>query len=231
MHTAYHPDLNEKDLKILLSEEESNHAIRVLRKSAGDSILLANGKGLKAEAKITEAHSKKCVVEIERTEFQAPDVKKVHLAIAPTKNMDRMLFLVEKATELGVNKITLLQCANSERSKIRVDKLQATALAAMKQSHRFYLPEVSELIPFKKFIEDHSSGCIAHCIDDVPKLSRRDLQDTPCIGPLLIGPEGDFRPEEVELAQSKGFISVELGKTRLRTETAGLLGVMIMRTR
>jgi 16S rRNA (uracil1498-N3)-methyltransferase len=212
MHTAYHPELVRSADQITLSEEESMHAIKVLRMTEGQQVQIANGKGLKAVGTILQAHAKKYI----------------HLAIAPTKNMDRMTWLVEKTTELGVDKITLLKCANSERGNIRLDKLEKTALSAMKQSQRFFLPEIEDLIPFKEFIKTNPKGMIAHCEDGIEEFKKTALQEVKQNGPLLIGPEGDFRKEEIQMAIDSGYTAVDLGSRRLRTETAGLMGVVLL---
>lgn len=224
MHTAYHPDFDVNSKDLLLSEEESKHVVKVLRHVEGDELEICNGKGIRAIAKITLAHAKKCGVEILSLQQEKPSEKPVHLAIAPTKNMDRLEWFVEKACELGVDKITLLQCKNNERKVVKMERLEKIALAAMKQSQRFYLPELEELISFKEFVTKNPKGGIAHCYNnDTTKVS---IQDWSVTGPLLIGPEGDFTLEEVNLAREQGYTTIDLGKNRLRTETAGLLGVI-----
>jgi 16S rRNA (uracil1498-N3)-methyltransferase len=226
MHSAYHSDFDSKTKTLVLSEEESKHVVKVLRHVEGDQIEICNGKGIRAIAHITLSHPKKCAIEIVTQKFEEAPKKIIHLAIAPTKNMDRLEWLVEKATEIGVDKITLLQCKNNERKVVKMERLEKIALAAMKQSQRFYLPKMAELVSFKEFINKHPKGGIAHCYDN--DTSKVSIQDWEANGPLLIGPEGDFTLEEVNLARDKGYATIDLGKNRLRTETAGLLGVTIL---
>jgi 16S rRNA (uracil1498-N3)-methyltransferase len=228
MHTAYHPELVSSADQITLSEEESMHAIKVLRMTEGQQVQIANGKGLKAVGTILQAHAKRCMLTLSDFQERKAAKKYIHLAIAPTKNMDRMTWLVEKTTELGVDKITLLKCANSERGNIRLDKLEKTALSAMKQSQRFFLPEIEDLIPFKEFIKTNPKGMIAHCEDGIEEFKKTALQEVKQNGPLLIGPEGDFRKEEIQMAIDSGYTAVDLGSRRLRTETAGLMGVVLL---
>lgn len=230
MHTAYHPELTISDEWIVLSQEESNHAVKVLRKSEGERLMVINGKGLMATAEIRLAHHKRCEVSIvERVEREVPHAC-IHLAIAPTKSMDRMTWLVEKATELGVDRISLIKCANNERSVVKTDKLIKVALAATKQSKRFFLPQIDELRNFKDFIQAFPKGLLAYTDNTLPG-DKTSIAEVDVYGPLLIGPEGDFRPIEIELALKSGYQSVTLGPRILRTETAGLYGVIALTQR
>ncbi len=207
-----------------LSEEESGHAIRVLRLKEHDPVTLVNGKGILFEAEISVAHPKKCQLRIIRfwEEYEKRSYT-IHLAVAPTKNQDRMEWLVEKATEIGLDEFTPLLCRFSERKQIQHNRLEKIAVAAMKQSLKAYLPGIREMIAFEQFISHPFPGqkFIAHCYPgDKPFL--KDLVDRDENVLVLIGPEGDFSPEEVTLAIAAGFHEVSLGRSRLRTETAAL---------
>ncbi len=227
MHTAYCPELESSSNFIVLNEEESHHLVKVLRHTIGQELQISNGKGQKSNAKIHLAHPKKCEVEILDSTYEAAPEKLLHLAIAPTKNMDRLEWLIEKSTEIGVDKITLLACKNNERKVVKMERLEKILLSAMKQSQRFYLPELEALTPFPTFIAKYSKGGIAHCYDtDATKASIGKWKVN---GPILIGPEGDFTREEVEMAQSKGYATIDLGQNRLRTETAALFAISAMK--
>jgi len=145
----------------------------------------------------------------------------VHLAIAPTKNMERMEWLAEKVTEMGITHLTLLHCRNNERKQVKLDRLQRILISAMKQSQRLHLPKLDDLCNFNDFVQSFPNGLIAHCAEGskepIQALSKENT------GPILIGPEGDFTKEEVDFALQNGYKSITLGKNRLRTETAGLL--------
>lgn len=226
MHTSYHIDLKELDSTITLSEEESNHLVKVLRFKEGQPVEIANGLGLKAMGEIVLAHPKKCQVKPISFTSEKAKAPLFHIAIAPTKNMDRLEWFVEKATELGVDRITLLQCKNNERKVVKMERLEKIALSAMKQSQRFYLPILDELTPLSEFIDRYPEGAVAHCYDheSIPteKTKVLSLQTN---GPILIGPEGDFSLAEVLLAIKKGYTTIDLGKNRLRTETAALFAL------
>ena len=221
MALFYHSTISEDATSIFLSEEESKHCVRVLRMVNGSLLSLVNGFGASFEVKIIAANPKKCEVEIVSYTHHAPPAFPIHIAIAPTKNMDRMEWLVEKATELGMTKMSLLRCQFSERKAINLERLQKIAIAAMKQSKRYYLPVIEEQVSFADFIKANPVGSIAHCYE-APKKEAISIQQ---IGPVLIGPEGDFSPDELALAEGSGYISVSLGDYRLRTETAALMAV------
>lgn len=225
MHLFYTPDLN-SDI-YTLSEEESRHAIRVLRLKTGDHIELIDGKGGLYEAEIIDDHQKRSSVKIvsSQKEFGKRNWK-LHIAVAPTKNNDRMEWFIEKSTETGIDEITPLECVNSERTITKTERLNKVAISAIKQSVKAYLPKINELTEFKEFIVAASSfrgeKFIAHCH------SRQSLPHIKTLYALyknaliLIGPEGDFSSEEVKLATENGFKEISLGKSRLRTETAAL---------
>jgi 16S rRNA (uracil1498-N3)-methyltransferase len=227
MHTAFHPDFSAKTKTLVLSEEESRHLVKVLRHTDGQELELCNGKGIRAIGKITLAHPKKCEVEIVAHTFEEKPKNTLHLAIAPTKNMDRLEWMIEKATEIGVDKITLLKCKNNERKVVKMERLEKILLSAMKQSQRYYLPELIDLTPIQKFMEKHPNGGIAHCYDN--DSNKEHIANWKAEGPILIGPEGDFTLEEVNLAKENGYTTIDLGKNRLRTETAAVFVVSVLK--
>jgi|TARA_R110000737_G_scaffold164321_1_gene191771 16S rRNA (uracil1498-N3)-methyltransferase len=226
MHTAYCTELQSDTIAAELNETESNHVVKVLRRQEGDELQISNGKGVKAIGTIKLAHPKKCMVSIHDFQYEEPQKNKIHIAIAPTKNMDRLEWFVEKATEIGVDKITLLKCKNNERKVVKMERLEKIILSAMKQSQRFYLPELIELTPIEKFISSNPNGGLAHCYDDLASdKGKTSIKLWNNSGPLLIGPEGDFTVEEVELGLKNNYTTIDLGQNRLRTETAAILGL------
>lgn len=211
----------------LLGEDEAGHASRVLRLQVNDMISIINGKGLKVEAAITEISKKslsfKVQEEIENVQIKSP----LHIAIAPTKSNDRFNFFLEKVTELGLAQISPIQSSNSERKIFKRDKAEKTLISALKQSGNLHLPQLNEMVSFKEFIERDQQGAIkyiAHCEEDQIKQEFKTLiENNERNIVILIGPEGDFTPEEITLAKENNYIPVSLGKTRLRTETAGII--------
>lgn len=227
MHVFYTPDIaNTQELP----EEEAGHCLRVLRLGIGDEVMLTDGRGFFYQAVIAAATQKRCMVKIvSKTEQEPFWGGHLHLALAPTKNMDRMEWLAEKATEIGFDELTFLNCRFSERKVIKTDRIEKIVVSAVKQSLKARKPVVNEMTDFRKFMERDFSGqkFIAHCYEGEKPLLRDVLhpdEDTV----ILVGPEGDFSPEEVTLAMEKGFQPVSLGKSRLRTETAALVAVHLM---
>lgn len=223
MQLFYTPDL--QGLTYRLNNEESKHCIKVLRLKEGDLVHLIDGKGSLFEAKITDANHKACVLQIisETREYGKRDFR-IIIAIAPTKNMDRFEWFLEKAIEIGVDEVIPIICQHSERKEIKLERLEKVVVAAMKQSYKAYMPVLSEAIPFKMLLNRTFNGekCIAHCEEGERKLFK--YQITPKSEVLiLIGPEGDFSKEEINLAVDAGFVPVSLGDSRLRTETAGVV--------
>lgn len=222
MHLFYTPDIL---TKAELPEEEAGHCTRVLRLSQGDEIMLADGKGNFYRAVITAASGKRCQVVIEeRIPQQNSWGCHLHIAMAPTKNMDRNEWVAEKATEIGFNELTFLNCRFSERRVIKDERIEKILVSAMKQSLKATLPILNGMTSFEDFVSHDVKGqkFIAHCYDS----EKQPLKEVSRKGEdalILIGPEGDFSPEEVELAISHGFIPVNLGMSRLRTETAALV--------
>ncbi|MBQ3732809.1 MAG: 16S rRNA (uracil(1498)-N(3))-methyltransferase [Bacteroidales bacterium] len=227
MHYFYSLDISQPF--VTLSNEESEHCVRVMRHREGDAVRVTDGRGHLAEAVVAEAHPKKCLLEIRQ---QITDNilthNGLHLAIAPTKNADRMEWLLEKAIEIGIYSLTFLQCDHSERTHLNLDRLQRLAIAALKQSQTTWLPPLKTM-KFTDFIQQNidtqADKFIAWCDEN----NQRQLVDMPRQFPemiLLIGPEGDFSEEEISLARESGYIEVKLGDRRLRTETAGLYGCL-----
>lgn len=216
-----------------LPESEAQHAIRVLRLKCGDEMWLVDGKGGLHHAIVTTANNKHCLYEIDdSTTIKKTWSGNIHLAIAPTKMIDRMEWMAEKNTEIGFDEITFLDCKFSERHNIRIDRIEKIVLAAMKQSHKAWLPQINPLTSFSDFIDLHRTGqrFIAHCYNEIEKIDLFDtLQNIPASEDItiLIGPEGDFSIDEVRMAMETGYKSISLGKSRLRTETAGLSAVMM----
>lgn len=206
-----------------LSPEESHHAVKVLRLTAGTKLQVVDGKGGWHAGQISEAHPKHCLVMFtESKQFPATSFR-LQLAVAPTKSNDRFEYFLEKATEIGVNKISPLLCERSERKLIKDDRLQKVVVSAMKQSGRAWLPKLDSLAIFREFVSLPFSGqkFIAHCVED-QKLSLKECYIKGENAVILIGPEGDFSADEIELAIAQGFQPVTLGNYRLRTETAAL---------
>lgn len=221
MQIFYTPDITTCRV---LPEEESGHCIRVLRLAEGDEILLTDGKGSFYKAAISRAHPKHCEVTVVES-WQPPALWnfRLHIAVAPTKNMDRMEWFAEKATEIGIDAITCLNCRFSERREIKPARLEKILVSAMKQSQKATLPQLAGMTDFRTFIRQPFEGrkFIAHCGEGEKSLLKRTYR--PGENALvLIGPEGDFSPEEVALALKEGFEPISLGASRLRTETAAL---------
>ncbi|MCA1759298.1 MAG: 16S rRNA (uracil(1498)-N(3))-methyltransferase, partial [Bacteroidales bacterium] len=221
MQLFYVPNVAKSE--IVLDETESKHAIRVLRLNAGDKVQVVDGAGGFYTAEITEPHPKKCKLSIleSHKEFGKRQFK-LHIAIAPTKNIDRFEWFLEKATEIGIDEITPLLCEHSERKNIKPDRLEKILVSAMKQSVKAYLPKLNPLVPYNNFIKLNgtSQKFIAHCnVGEKPHLKNEIEKGGNVI--ILIGPEGDFSPDEVEQAKTNGFREISLGPSRLRTETAG----------
>ncbi|MCR9173028.1 MAG: 16S rRNA (uracil(1498)-N(3))-methyltransferase [bacterium] len=207
-----------------LSEEESKHIVRVLRGQVGDTIGMLDGNGHLFTCKIADAHPKRCLLSIVRVDFEPKPTSEIHIAVAPTKQMERIEWFVEKAVEIGVTKITLLDCKNGERARIKPDRLVKKAISAMKQSQRRYLPEIVDLTSFQDFLKEHPFGLLAHCYEEEKNEFSGVFRTSNC--PILIGPEGDFSEAEVAQAINQGYKPVTLGTNRLRTETAALYACM-----
>ncbi len=206
-----------------LTAEESWHCTKVLRMKAGETIHLIDGVGSFYEGTLSVVNEKKCIVNIiagPKQQIKHPYY--LHLAIAPTKNIDRMEWMVEKAVEMGIDEITFVRCKNSERTVIKEDRLIKIAESAAKQSLQAYIPKINGLTNFNDIIKVNADlKFIAHC-EESHKKTLKDFELKNRKSLVLVGPEGDFTSEEVKLAKNEGFSELSLGNTRLRTETAGL---------
>ncbi|WP_452226975.1 16S rRNA (uracil(1498)-N(3))-methyltransferase [Lacinutrix cladophorae] len=224
MQLFYNPDITENTTEFTFNKEESRHIIKVLRKSVGEKLQITNGKGWFFNAKITIADIKNCVVQILDKKLQAKKDYTLHLAVAPTKMNDRYEWFLEKATEIGIDRITPIICEHSERKIIKPERFEKIIQSATKQSLNCYLPKLNPAIPFKEFLQQDFSGnlFIAHCEETAKKSLKNELQAKQNIT-ILIGPEGDFSVKEIEIAIQNKFIPVTLGETRLRTETAAIV--------
>lgn len=222
----YCPDI---ETSLTLSEEESAHCCQVLRAKIGDEIDVTDGVGTIYHCCVTNPHRKHCQVEIVSKHTPAPLHRGwVHIAIAPTKMMERLEWFVEKATEMGVDEITLLCCEHSERRTVKMERVEKVMIAAAKQSLRSTFPILHDMVDCKSFIADNQ-GYIAYCEEGyAPSDGRRYLKDHTEDGIVLIGPEGDFSSAEIAAAKQRGWIPVSLGNGRLRTETAALVACHTM---
>lgn len=214
-----------------LPNEEGQHAARVLRLEAGDEVFLMDGVGQFYRAVLTLVTQKRCLYEITETLPQAKAWSgRIHLAIAPTKNIDRIEWIAEKCSEIGWDELSFLNCKFSERKQLRTDRIEKIIVSAVKQSRKPFMPTVNELHDFNQFVSQNRQGrkFICHCYDEIEKsdlfhlLNDMDKDDDITI---LVGPEGDFSIDEVRFALQNGYESVTLGNFRLRTETAGLMAV------
>lgn len=215
--------------------EEALHALRVLRIKSGDEINLMDGVGNFYRAEVTLAATKRCLYEVKEVLPQQPAWHgHVHLAIAPTKVMDRIEWMAEKATEIGFDELSFLNCKFSERKTMRTVRLDKIVISAVKQSHKAWKPIVNQMVSFKEFIAQPRKGrkFICHCYEEFEKVDlMTELQkpyDEDADVTVLVGPEGDFSVDEVKLAIDNGYESASLGTSRLRTETAGLMSVAMV---
>jgi 16S rRNA (uracil1498-N3)-methyltransferase len=210
----------------VLTPEESWHCAKVLRYKINDQIELIDGKGAFYKAVLTQVHEKKCVASVtEGPVLQQKHPYYLHLAIAPTKQIDRIEWMIEKAVEIGVDELSFIKCKNSERTVIKTDRIQKIVESAVKQSKQAFIPKVNELIEFNLLLKSAAENkFIAHC-EEEEKLQIKQLKIQNSSYLVLIGPEGDFSPNEIIDAKNSGFKALSLGNTRLRTETAGLYAV------
>ena len=227
-----------------LPQEEAMHALRVLRLTEGDEISLVDGEGTLYKAVITSATGKHCHYDIaESLPQQRPWKGKLHIAMAPTKMMERTEWMAEKVTEIGVDELSFPECRFSERRKMRKERVEKVVVAAMKQSHKAWMPQVNDMCTFKQFIDNERGGrkYICHCYNEIERreltsLLRESAESNAATGDtsdedvtILIGPEGDFSIEEVRYAVSEGYKSTSLGPSRLRTETAAIVAATVAR--
>lgn len=224
MHYFYVPQVTPKHEFVILPEEEARHAIKVLRMRLGDDICLLDGLGGKYMGVIYGTESKRYEVRIDKYELQPKlHTHRIHIGIAPTKNTDRMEWLIEKSVEIGVDQISFIISRYCERKSMKMERLHKIAVAAMKQSGNLYLPKLTEMILFRDFLGkvEEKSRYMAYVPTESSKtLAKAFKLQSACV---LIGPEGGFGEEEVVLAEEAGFECVSLSHHRLRTETAGII--------
>ena len=224
MQLFYNPDLDKSAAQFSFSPEESRHIVKVLRKKEGDILKVTDGKGHLYSIQILTSDPKLCRAEIISTNSELPKRHWLHIAVAPTKNNDRFEWFLEKATEIGIHEITPIICERSERKIVKPERLQKVVQAAMKQSLQVFLPKLNDPISYADFLKEEQHGLlfIAHCEEDEKmELKRRIAPDKDIT--ILIGPEGDFSKNEINIAYKKGFLPVSLSRNRLRTETAALV--------
>lgn len=219
----YAPDI---DKTLTLPESDSGHCCRVLRMTTGDIIEVVDGKGNSFQCRITDAHHKHTKVDIISKSVEAKHwIGRLTLAVAPTKNIDRMEWLLEKAVEIGIDRIVFLKCDRSERKDIKNERILKILVSAMKQSMKASLPEFDGMVDFNKFLSEDfgtSQKFIGYCSSEYPKLQLLKEYNPGTDAVIVIGPEGDFSPNEIKNAVDNGFKCVTFGNTRLRTETAAL---------
>lgn len=221
----YSPDI---ESTLVLPAEESLHCSRVLRKKEGDEIFVTDGKGSRFECVVEKADPKKTTVRILNKISEPKGWRnRITVAVAPTKNIDRMSWLVEKAVEIGVDDIVFVDCRRNERHKLSVDRLRRVAVSAMKQSLKTVLPQMGEMMSLKDLLNQNNGGgkFFGYCDENTERKNFASDYTKGSDVVILIGPEGDFSPEEVELLKESGFIPVTFGESRLRTETAALFGI------
>ncbi len=227
MNLFYQPRIAERIFQ--LEEEESRHCIKVLRKREGEIIRLTDGKGSFYDAVITKADPRVCQFNITDTYTPSPLTFSIHVAIAPTKNIDRIEWFVEKSVELGIDRISLIECDHSERTFIKTERLKKVAISAMKQSLKALLPTIENPISFRSFVEQqHADQNFIAYVDDQNTTQLKDIAKPNNSYLVLIGPEGDFSNDELMFALQNNFVKVGLGKSRLRTETAGIAACHIL---
>jgi len=228
MQLFFHQNLENNTVE--LPEDESKHCVRVLRKKVGDEIMLIDGKGNKAICKITDDNQKKCKLEVvEKFHFPAKAIG-MHIAIAPTKNFDRMDWMLEKCTEIGVNEISFIETENSERNKINMERCEKILIQSIKQSKQYWLPKLNNIISFKQFVSNQKTNelnaLMAWCNEH--SLTINEAIDIKKSTLLLIGPEGDFTDLEAKMAMDHNFKTISLGQNILRTETAAVFSSAVI---
>jgi len=219
----FDPLIKESTKEFIFSREESKHLAKVIRKVPGDIIYVTNGKGIEWKGVLSFVSPQKTIASLKAFKKHPPKKYQIHLAIAPTKNNNRMEWLIEKLTELGVSSITPLLCDHSERKIIKKERLEKITISGLKQSQQFYLPKVNEMVSFKDFViaSKKQETYIAHC-EESPKENLDAISFKGTSQTVMIGPEGDFSHREIKEAVMAGIKAVSIGKQRFRTETAGL---------
>ncbi|MDB4180289.1 16S rRNA (uracil(1498)-N(3))-methyltransferase [Flavobacteriaceae bacterium] len=229
MRLFYNKDLSQDDSRLIIDREESRHIVKVLRKKVGDTIYITNGKGILFTTVIDVINKNSTELKITNSKKESKTKFHINIAVAPTKNNDRIEWFVEKSTEIGVNTISTVMCEKSERKIIKMDRLEKITISAIKQSLQLHKPIIEELVSFKEFTRNCKSDnkFIAHCKES-EKLFLNNCKIKAKTITVLIGPEGGFSDNEIDLAEKHGFISVSLGNNRLRTETAAIAATQIL---
>lgn len=227
----YIVDHDPSQKEMVLDEDTSRHIIQVLRMKEGEKLRLTDGKGNLITAEITEEHKKHCRVKVLDSRLTSHVSRHISIAISLLKNASRFEWFLEKATEIGVNKIIPLTCERTEKQKFRYERMKGICISAMLQSQQAWLPELHEPVQFDDLVIRQSGDCtkmIAHCIDEEKQLVHHQIAQSSNLL-IAIGPEGDFTKEEIDLALNNDFIPVSLGETRLRAETAGVVAATLLR--
>lgn len=225
-------ELSALSSSLLLDEEQSRHAIQVLRMRKGDALILTDGKGHRCTARIDSDHKKACTVIIEQTEVVAPSDRRVRIAISLLKNPGRFEWFLEKATEIGIEEVIPLLCDRTTREHFRYNRMQQVIINALLQSQQAWMPVLHAPLPFDQLaglLQVEEEKLIAHCMEGEKGPVHSYLKTGPCATVILIGPEGDFTPDELRLAIEMGCRPVSLGTSRLRTETAGMAAAALLK--
>ncbi|MBN8699374.1 MAG: 16S rRNA (uracil(1498)-N(3))-methyltransferase [Chitinophagales bacterium] len=226
----YKEDIAAGAEQVILDEDTSKHIVQVLRMQNGEQLQLTDGKGNLFTGVITDNNRKRCAVAILQTTNLQPQTRKISIAISLLKNTSRFEWFLEKATEIGVSEIIPLVCARTEKTAFKYDRMKSILVSAMLQSQQCRLPVLQEPIKFNQLVQTapHPQKLIAHCEETGVKQALSTLQPVSASAIILIGPEGDFTPEEIQLALGNNFSAATLGNTRLRTETAGVVAASLL---
>ncbi|QDK79209.1 16S rRNA (uracil(1498)-N(3))-methyltransferase [Spirosoma sp. KCTC 42546] len=230
MHLFYQPSLSPPTAVDFLSEDDSRHAVKTLRLGIGEIIAVTDGHGNQHTAVITKADARRCTFRITDTKTTSPRPFSVRICVAPTKNLDRIEWFVEKAVEVGIERISFFFGQHSERRVLKLERLEKIAVSAMKQSLQSFLPILDEAIPFSELVKtiQEEQRFIAHLPTDGPPINLAKAATLTGKYAVLIGPEGDFSEKEIQQAVATGFQMVTLGPNRLRTETAALTACQLL---
>eukprot|EP01012_Entosiphon_sulcatum_P044259 TRINITY_DN58873_c0_g1_i1.p1 TRINITY_DN58873_c0_g1~~TRINITY_DN58873_c0_g1_i1.p1 ORF type:complete len:243 (-),score=34.30 TRINITY_DN58873_c0_g1_i1:87-815(-) len=221
----YHNQPLSNNAIVQLDEDNAKHIVQVLRMQVGDALRITNGNGDVADAVITDAAKKRCAVTLSKVTHHEPAKHKLHLAVAFTKNTSRNEWLLEKATELGASSIIPLMATRSEKERMRAERWTGILVSAMMQSQQYYLPVLAAPTKFADVLsqyKDVAQKLVGHCIEEVPRTPLKKAMQPAKETIVLIGPEGDFTPEEVTLCSENGFVGITMASQRLRTETAAM---------
>lgn len=229
----YIASYNTQQQEVVLDENASRHIVQVLRMKPGERLNITDGIGNLLSCIIKDDHKKHCSVIVESNRYQQRPTSKITVAISLVKNASRFEWFLEKATEIGVSEIIPLICERTEKEKFRTDRLQQIVVSAMLQSQQVWLPVLHEPIAYELLFRQeevvaNQQKFIAHCIENEKKQLVSELSNTSASQVILIGPEGDFTPDEIDIALANKFIPVALGNTRLRTETAGIVAATLL---